>query len=462
MSDEAEQLRLLAECLQTLGDEYLEGRLEYTAFLDQVKATGVSPEQGAIFIAEILQQSTPRTPPDGLPPLPLVPAETPILRSSAPPPQLPEEALRGPLPFLPRPVSRDPSPQVSRERSPSDAGSPDYLSRPPDPNAAAWAALAHLNPANKPSGVGSPLKDGPTKVSDVLKRLKPFTPSATISTVLAGAPHLANLINHVPDAHISETLRLRRLFSADKACDELIDMLQGESIREPLPRGIWKDIILDRLVFFEKLLAALDCGFEWTDEPKEFTPGFIIAKKDSYTTKKPLRTEADWIRVFSSWEEAVVRLYPHRRLELVQYRNIVMDLFRGADEALAIKFDADVRARYAKNPFRMDDQNLLNKPLFSQMFLASRAGSSNRFSPYPRPGGLGAGSSAASAPRAQTVCDNWNFGKCEETPCRNRRRHGVCSECSGSHRAKEIDACFTKLKRRRFGSQGDGNLSAQD
>lgn len=50
--------------------------------------------------------------------------------------------------------------------------------------------------------------------------------------------------------------------------------------------------------------------------------------------------------------------------------------------------------------------------------------------------------------RASIPCKNWNLGNCD-SPCSNRRRHDVCSECSGTHRAKDSVYCLATLNRRR-------------
>ena len=73
--------------------------------------------------------------------------------------------------------------------------------------------------------------------------------------------------------------------------------MQQQPMPDPLPRSIWKDIILDRYVDFEKLFASMDRGYDHDDEPKDFGSGYSSIKKEHFHAKKPVQTEADWTRV---------------------------------------------------------------------------------------------------------------------------------------------------------------------
>ena len=224
--------------------------------------------------------------------------------------------------------------------------------------------------------------------------------SSVQSAVLAGAPHLASLALVTLDAHLTETFRLRKLFSSEKACDEVVDLVQRLPIQDPLPRAIWQDIILDRLIAFDKLHAALDSGFDWNDEPRDFAEGFAIVKKDHLVMKKQVRFEGDWTRVFNAWEAGVCTIYPHRRDELLEYGKIVMEVFRAApeDPGAAIYFDAEVCEKYSENPFRMDDRSKLQLLLLARMFSAAHTQS---WAKRAAPSGP-----SSSSKRSQVVCEN--------------------------------------------------------
>jgi hypothetical protein len=311
-------------------------------------------------------------------------------------------------------------------------------------DAAAWALLrAKLSSIQVPS---VPATRGSTQAQlAALLGLGSPPPSGVLSsTLLAGAPHLAKLSSSSADPHVERTFKLRQLYATEKAIDAIVDLMQQQVLDEPIPRTLWRDIIQDRFVNFEKLHASMELGYDHQDELKDFHGGFAIVKKDQIQAKRAVRSEAEWIRVFGAWEAGVVLLYPHRASELLKYRKIVMDLFRAipSQPGIAIRFDMDVRDRYAKHPFRMDDRSHLDIPLFSQMLFSSSSGPSNK-----RPSVTS--SSMSSSKRATVPCLNWNKGFCQDSDlCPNRRLHGKCSECGGNHRAKDNSECQVALQAR--------------
>jgi hypothetical protein len=103
--------------------------------------------------------------------------------------------------------------------------------------------------------------------------------------------------------------------------------MQLQELADPLPRSIWRSIIQDHYVDFEKVFAALGSGYDHQDDPKEFAGGFALVKKDQASAKRPVKTESDWIRVFGAWRTGVCLLYPHRTAELSAYLRAVTDLF---------------------------------------------------------------------------------------------------------------------------------------
>jgi hypothetical protein len=270
------------------------------------------------------------------------------------------------------------------------------------------------------------------------------SPGSIPTSILAVAPHLGKLSSQIKaDPHLDETRKYRNTFNkSDQVRDALVNELQLFRLAEPLSRSIWKKIVQDDFVDFEKLYASMERGYDHKDDPKPFTEDFAIVKKDQATAKRTLHTEAEWIRVFSAWESGVVVLFPHRTGELQAYRQIVMELFRATPgrPQLAIHFDLEVRDRYAKKPFHMDDRSELNIPLLAQMFRSSAPALSKGVKhPSSTP--------TNSTKRMDVPCRNWNFGKCAD-PCENRRKHGVCCICGELHRAKDNDQCFTSLKTR--------------
>jgi hypothetical protein len=104
--------------------------------------------------------------------------------------------------------------------------------------------------------------------------------------------------------------------------------MQQQKLDEPIPRLIWREIVQDRFVNFEKLYASMDLGYDHQDKLKDFPSGYAIVKKDQASAKRLIQTEAEWIRVFGAWMEGVGLLYPHRVTELQEYCKVVMELFR--------------------------------------------------------------------------------------------------------------------------------------
>jgi hypothetical protein len=282
-------------------------------------------------------------------------------------------------------------------------------------------------------------------------------PSVIPPDVLVGAPHLQEYLKSTQSAsegHLEQTWKLRQIYTTEKACEAIIDLMQRQPIPDPLPRSIWKEIVLDKYVDFEKLHAGMDRGYDHDDEPKDFGGGYSIVKKDHYRSKKPVQSESDWLRVARSWKQGVELLFPHRKSELTTYMEIIDELFRAAPRSpsVAIGVDVEVRDKYAKRPYRMDDRNQIQTSILTQMFRAAPSSSGlgkRRGSSPPVPG-----------KKPYTICRNWNLGYCNDDECPYQRTHGICYECGGSHRAKDREDCLEKLKKRR--RQSGQSKSSED
>lgn len=183
--------------------------------------------------------------------------------------------------------------------------------------------------------------------------------------VLAKAPHLSKLSDpRFSDPHIEKTQELLSVYSPQSSQDILVNKAQFALVGDPLPRTIWRKILLDLFVDFEKLFASMDKGYDHHDDLKDFGAGYTLIKKDQAFSKCPLRTEADWIWVFGAWSAGVTVFFPHRDMELQGYQAIVIDLFQAAPTNLlvAIMFDVHVRDKYSKKPFHLNDWDQLNFP----------------------------------------------------------------------------------------------------
>jgi hypothetical protein len=296
-------------------------------------------------------------------------------------------------------------------------------------------------------GPGDAISGPSVGLGDLARIFDLARPRATVipSDVLAEAPHLREYLKAThADSHLEQTWKLRQVYSTEKAIDAIIDLMQRQSMPDPLPRSIWKDIILDKYVDFEKLYASMDRGYDHDDAPKDFGGGYSIIKKDHFRAKKPVQTESEWMRVARAWRQGAELLYPHRKEELITYMEIMEELFRAAPQtpSVAICIDVEVRDSYAKHPFRMDDRNRLHSSILAQMFRAPSSQPSGpgkrRASPLP---------TTNKKPRA--ICRNWNLGYCNDDECPYQRIHGACHECGGNHRAKDREECLDKLRKRR-------------
>jgi hypothetical protein len=180
-------------------------------------------------------------------------------------------------------------------------------------------------------------------------------PQSLPASVLTLAPHLAELsTSAISDPHIEETWKLRQAIGTDKTIDSLVNLMQVQPLADPIPRSIWRSVIQDHFVDFEKLFASMDKGYDHNDEPRDFGGGYALIKKEQASAKRSLRSESEWLRVFGAWSSAVVLVYRHRSSELQSYQRMVTDLFRAVphDPSIAIAFDVEARDRYAKSPFR--------------------------------------------------------------------------------------------------------------
>jgi hypothetical protein len=399
-----ENTRLRAEIFQKILEEVENGRLDETSLSLRLQEAGASPDEARDYL-EQLQEHLQRQPHDG-----------------------------------------------TSENHRTDSGHQVHSAVQPDQSADAvvWAQIrqkladiASIPDGGSTSGGPSIGQFGLGDLAKILELTKPRS-SAIPPDVLAEAPHLQQYLKTTQaESHLERTWKLRQVYTTEKATDAIIDLMQRQPMPDSLPRSIWKDIILDKYVDFEKLYAGMDRGYDHDDVPKDFGGGYSIVKKDHYRARRSVQTESEWARVARSWKQGVELLYPHRKTELTTYMEIIEELFRAAPRtpSVAICVDVEARDKYAKHPYRMDDRNQLHPSILAQMFRASSSTPANpgkRRSPSPSP----------SNKKARTVCRNWNLGFCNDDECPYQRTH-ICYECGEAHRAKDREDCLGKLKKRR-------------
>ncbi|KAG6894241.1 hypothetical protein C0993_012003 [Termitomyces sp. T159_Od127] len=401
--DAVDVVRARAEACQRLIDEAVEGRIAVPQFIQALKDMGLNAAEARDHADEVMQRIEIRNE-----------------KARNPDPPAREETL---------------APDDSEEHA------RDAQARAVE--VAAWEALQErLAHAMGPMPVAPAVTI--EQLAELLGDPKKTTEASPIpQSTLTAVPHLASLQNKVSeDPHISRTWYLRHEYSKEKVVDSLISLGQSQPLKEPISRAMWRLVILDQFVDFDKLYATFDRGYDHADEPKEFMGGFSLVRKDHASARKPVRTEYDWIRTFDAWMAAVVLFYPHREEELLRYRNRILDFCRTIPNGIlvAIRFDIDTRDRYARNPFRMDDENRLHMPFLAQLLSIANPPSNNKrtavshFGPRKKPA---------------TVCQNWNLGICTADSCPGGRRHNICSECNGPHKARDVEECFKRLNVRR-------------
>jgi hypothetical protein len=311
---------------------------------------------------------------------------------------------------------------------------------------AAWASLrAKLDGAtvSAPFNTSSEILD---KMLDFLGQESASSTSLSKS-VLAVAPHLADDEDSVfVDPYLSETQKYKFAYASQKPFEILVIKAQGRKVLEPVANSIWKLVILDKYVDFEKLYATLDPSYNPNDEAKELNERFSLLEKNSISSKRSVESEAEWMRLYDVWAGATLHFYPHRKAELASYRDLIVNMFRAAPSpSPAIKFDRDSRERYSRQPYRLDScKDVLPFPLLSQLLACTHGAPSSSKSKK-----RSADSQEGRRKRSETVCQNWNLGACDGDTCNYGRKHNICSECGEPHQAKDRTDCYSALTRRR-------------
>ncbi|KAJ3832275.1 hypothetical protein F5878DRAFT_548414 [Lentinula raphanica] len=269
-----------------------------------------------------------------------------------------------------------------------------------------------------------------------IRRLVSSDSGSISASTLDSLPHLREKASSSGDHHVDETLRTKRIYLNEQNLDALIDLFQNE------------------YVSFEKLLAGIDPSYDHQDEGKDFGAGYTLVKTDHLSAKKPVTTESDWNRAFGAWKNGVLQAYPHRESELSSYESGISNLFRNFahDPSIPIRADHEVRERYHKSPFRLDDSNRTQAAVMALVHRTSTGTRTKRLSD----------SNSSSRPSKRSggaICLNWNSARCDD-PCINGRRHGTCSVCRGKHRAYESTECKTEFLARRSRNAADRESGA--
>lgn len=275
-------------------------------------------------------------------------------------------------------------------------------------------------------------------------------------SLLKVAPHLADVVNGPEDPYLRHTRDIRREYIAlkDKVMSALVDSLKESHGGEPMPPDIWKTTLKDGFVDLTKVNAAFHVSSGRFEEGSKETFGsFVLTQKQTFTDRKTLHGEADWLRSIEAWIAMVLRVYPHRSDELSSYKFHVRECFHrySGQVSAVLAFDVEVRERYSRRAFRLDDDTQTNPILFGCL----------HNTPTPKASSSSSLENRLSSPstRKNSTCLNWNYGRCVDgEKCPFGRQHGRCSVCGGQHRASEEETCRLGLKARegKRNSLGEG------
>lgn len=142
--------------------------------------------------------------------------------------------------------------------------------------AVAWAILrVRLDHLQTGTSQSATVPDTVLLPDDIADLLGISTTKGSIpALVLAKAPHLSKLSDSTKlDPHLEKTQELLMVFSLLSVQDVLISKAQFAPVSDPLPRTIWRKILIDHFVDFEKLFASMDKGYDHHDDPKDFRLG---------------------------------------------------------------------------------------------------------------------------------------------------------------------------------------------
>ncbi|KAF5335864.1 hypothetical protein D9758_016688 [Tetrapyrgos nigripes] len=235
------------------------------------------------------------------------------------------------------------------------------------------------------------------------------------ASLLTAAPHLGDLLSLSKDQHLRETQNIRIAVSKESSLKTLVQILEFMPLKEPISRGTWEKIIKDEYVDFEKLHAFSDPSYDRSDESKEIVPGFFISRKDT-ATKKKIRTEAEWYRVYEQWSAGVEAVYKHRADELREYRSLISEMFKDYPDHIdvVIAVDAHARFQYSKKPCHLDDNQRLERFLHSKLSQTKSSGQSSLTTSSSKRTNTSESNPRPMKQRQYEICLNWNRAFVEE------------------------------------------------
>ena len=242
-SNDSSVLSQVSAC-ERLVDEAVEKDLSATELADSLKELGIRAAEAADYIDEFNQR--------------IAIHRSKARQPNSPPDELPERA---------------------------ETHAPDQREHDKAVEEAAWASLR----SKLETAATTCSSDLSTNVLNKVFKLlgqEDSSPSSLSKTVLAVVPHLADDNDMVfEDPHLNETQKCKIAYASQKPFENLIIKAQGRKVREPVANSIWRLVILDKYVDFEKLFVMLDSDYNPNDEAKELNDKFTLLEKHSISSK---------------------------------------------------------------------------------------------------------------------------------------------------------------------------------
>ena len=235
------------------------------------------------------------------------------------------------------------------------------------------------------------------------------------------------------DPNIALTLKRKRDYLVDVKAVKL--KVLGRSDCPEFPEGLWNEIITNSYVDLNKVFSgyySLDSESKQTE-----TIGNVdIVIRDNSATTKLVRTVAshgDWFISFSTYGEAVLFLYPHRKKELAEYQRFIAGQFAAItvpEHHRVIDLDRAIRKRVT----RTNNLALTSFSDFADLCTRHLSGIGSGQSASNGMGSTNSGPSKRIRSREQPICRRFNEGKCVSGTCTYKH---ICLFCQSDHQAKD-------------------------
>jgi hypothetical protein len=109
-------------------------------------------------------------------------------------------------------------------------------------------------------------------------------------------------------------------------------ILLGDQSRPEFPSNLWEDVLANRFIDFNQIFGQICYPVERQDDARQISEA------------------KDWSYTWDKYEKAVLFAFPHRELELRQYRSHIEELFLALDATKNIlQYDIRVRTRVAES-----------------------------------------------------------------------------------------------------------------